>query len=101
VGGLIVVLAVRLVRVPDYGALEDTLLLAAPLVIAAQMAGIVAGAIAHNWGSLVLGVLVGLGMGVFVSVFCLGWVYGAIGIALTWAAKDAVTSDYMWWVGES
>jgi hypothetical protein len=101
VSALIVVLAVCMVRVPDYGTLEDTILLAAPLIVAAKMAGITAGAIAHNWGSLVLGILAGLGAGTILSVFCLGWVYGAVGIAASWAAKNAVTSDQVWWMGES
>jgi hypothetical protein len=87
VSGSIVVLAVLLAHVRDYGALEDAILLVAPLVIAAMMIGITTGAIVRDSGSLFLGAAAGLGAGLFVSIFCLSWVYGVIGIASSWLAK--------------
>jgi hypothetical protein len=99
--GLIVVVAVRLARVRDYGLLEDQVLLAAPLIVGAKMAGITTGAITHGWDSLLLGVLAGLAAGAVVSIFCLAWVYSAVGVAAWWVVRREQRSGaapYVWWV---
>jgi hypothetical protein len=84
---LIVVLAVFAARVPDYGRLEDALVFGIPLVIAAIVAGITAGAIEASTGKLLLGLGAGLGAGMIPSIFCLAWVYGTVGIVSAWVEK--------------
>lgn len=100
VSGSIVVLAVLVARVRDCGALEDAILLVAPLVVAEMVIGITAGAIIGDSGSPFLGVVAGLAAGLFVSIFCLSWVYGAIGIASSWAARRSEEGHQVGWWGE-
>jgi hypothetical protein len=101
VGGLIVIVAVRLARVRDYGLLEDRVLLAAPLIVSAKMVGITAGTIIRGWGSLLPGLLAGLAVGTILSIWVLAWVYGAVGIAACWVERRERQSgalEQVWWV---
>jgi hypothetical protein len=97
---LIVILAVLAVQVRDYGSLEDQILLTAPLVVAAMMAGITVGAIARDAGTLLLGLMAGLAAAAIVSVFVLSWVYGAVGIASSWVARRGDSIEPTWWPGD-
>jgi hypothetical protein len=80
ISGLIVVIAVLLARIQDYGTLEDALLMAVPLIQGTIVAGITAGAIATDRRHLLLDILAGLLAWAILSVLCLGWIYGIIGL---------------------
>lgn len=82
-GGLIVIVAIYLNRARHYGDLEDTLLLIAPLVEAAMIAGITAGAMVTYPGWPFTGLAAGLAAGTFVSFFVLSWVYGVMNTVAT------------------
>lgn len=92
VSGLIVVVAVRLARIVDYGTLEDVLLLTMPLVQGATLAGITAGSISGDRQYLLLGILAGLMAGVILSILCLGWIYGIIGLVSSYLARHSSES---------
>ena len=88
VSGSIVVVAVRLARIRDYGTLEDALLMTAPLIQGATIAGITAGSIAADHRYLLLGILAGLVAGMILSILNLGWIYGIIGLVSSYLARD-------------
>ena len=87
--GLVVVVGVRLARIGDYGTLEDVLLLTVPLVQGATLAGITAGSISTDRRHLLLGIFGGLMAGVILSTFCLGWIYGIIGLVSSYLARHS------------
>lgn len=97
VSGLIVVVAVCVSRVQDYGALEDTILMIVPLIEAAMIAGITGGAIVASSGRLFVGLAAGLGASAIVSIFVLSWVYGVVGITAALVERHSTKRDLVWW----
>jgi hypothetical protein len=99
--GLIVIVAVRLVRIRDYGALEDALLLSVPLTQSAIVVGTTVGVVSADRSALVLGIAAGLMFGLMLSILNLAWIYGILGLISSWLAKYEDDSPAMWWVGEN
>ncbi|MBN1584584.1 MAG: hypothetical protein JXA89_28010 [Anaerolineae bacterium] len=97
VSGLIVVIATCLNRVQNYGDLEDTILLIAPLVQAAMIAGITSGAMATYPGMPFTGLAAGLAAGAFVSFFVLPWVYGIINTVAAMIVDRSDGHDPVYW----
>lgn len=81
-------------------ALEDTILLTAPGVEGAMIASITIGSIDSDPGTLPIGIAAGLAADLVVSVFVLAWVYGAVGIALSWVVKILDEPHQAWWPSE-
>ena len=94
--GLIVVVAVRVSQVRNYGALEDAILLVAPLTEAAIIAGVTSGALVGDAVHMLIAIAASLLAAAIVSIFVLAWTYAAIGIASSWIAKRSVGLDQVW-----
>ncbi len=93
---LIVVVAVRVMRVRNYGALEDWLLSVAPAIEAAMATGIAAGAFIATWGHALAGLLVGAAAGALAAILTLGWVYGLIGLTAFWLDRLSGRTEISW-----
>jgi hypothetical protein len=91
--GLIVVVSVRVNQVRNYGALEDAILLVAPMIVAAAIAGVTSGALVTDAVHILVVIVASLFAGAVVAIFVLAWIYAAIGIASSWAAKRSVGLD--------
>ena len=85
--GLIVIVAVRLARIQDYGTLEDVLLMTVPLIQGTMLVGITVGAISADRRHLPFGIAAGLMAGIILSILNLGWIYGIIGLVSSYLAR--------------
>jgi hypothetical protein len=95
--GLIVVVAIRTGQAQHYGTIEDAILLTAPLIEAAMIAGVTSGVLVGDAGRLSIGLAASVLAGAIVSIFVLAWIYLTVSIVSSWLAKDSARLNPLWW----